>query len=272
MDTAASVPTEGAQIQGRTVRADVAAASCQFPTARVLLHRSLGLYVQALSDLLHDAVPRPAQQQDGPLPTEGSPPASQEATAENVEAQAQAQTLANLFAANRPGTESRADASGTTGIDTRVPSETPAAAARQIAEQLEATAQATAEPAGNRSFTCAAAAATVLANMALALLQLQDSTSAAAAAAVSKAAGSLIQHTEQQRRLQDVHFQQRSTRLQQVQQEGRGHEDEDSQQQSPTQEEETPASAFSILHQVRFVVLGQSCGISRFPSAPPAIV
>lgn len=89
-----------------------------------------------------------------------------------------------------------------TSTDTGGPAEATAAAARMVAGDLEAALKRASS--GSSSIPCAAAAATVLANMALALLHLGHSSTTAAAATVAATAGVLLQHVEQQRKLQHV--------------------------------------------------------------------
>ncbi|OEH73673.1 hypothetical protein cyc_04444 [Cyclospora cayetanensis] len=80
-----------------------------------------------------------------------------------------------------------------------------AAAATEAAKRLAAALLTTVAHKG--SFPCAAAAAAVLSNMALALLHLQVSSCASAAVAAADAAGTLIRHAEERLNLQQIHVQ-----------------------------------------------------------------
>ncbi|KAL8271150.1 hypothetical protein Esti_004918 [Eimeria stiedai] len=191
-----SNPTEHPieQEEAREEGALQAAAQAKPLPAAPLLHRSISLYVGLLNKyLLPISSPTPVQQED-------LISAAASSTINNGLG-TEAQSLQKSRSNGATSTALSRDDDSTT-FNSEETTENALAGAAEAAERITAGVRAAA--AGTESFSCAAAAATVLSNMALALLQLQEEGACSAAQAAAGAANALVELVEKKHKVQQV--------------------------------------------------------------------
>ncbi|KAL8432756.1 hypothetical protein ACSSS7_004380 [Eimeria intestinalis] len=164
--------------------------------AASLLHRSISLYVRLVQNHLLPISPSKSVQQ------EDLNSAADSSSTMNYCPATKAESLQKSQAPD--GTSPRASSCGNdfTGFKSDEATEDAIAGAREIAAKVTAAARAAAG--GMEPFSCAAAAAAVLSNMALALLQLHELSACSAAQAVASAANALVELVEKKHKIQQV--------------------------------------------------------------------
>ncbi|KAL8445891.1 hypothetical protein Emag_004970 [Eimeria magna] len=170
-----------------------AAAQTKPVPAAPLLHRSISLYVRLLqNNLLPTPSSKSVQQEDL-----GSPEASSTLN------DGQATDAESLQKFQADGTTPPASSCGNV-FEAETTEEATDAISRATEIATKVTEAARVAAAGTESFSCAAAAAAVLSNMALALLQLQKKSACSAAQAVAGAANALVELVEKKYKIQQV--------------------------------------------------------------------